>query len=165
MVDGSNGDGSHADGSKGTALADRFDAFLLDLDGVVFRGGRAVDGAAAAVAALRATAPLRFLTNNASRTPEQVAAHLRRLGVAAEADEVRTSAQAAVRLLVAAVGAGAGRPVLVVGGDGLLDAVAAAGFVPVHSAMDAPVAVVQGLAQDLAWPTLAEGCYRGAGAP
>jgi glycerol 3-phosphatase-2 len=140
-------------------LADHFDTFLLDLDGVVFRGGQALPGAGSAVGALQAMASVRFLTNNASRTPEQVAAHLRRLGVAADAQEVRTSAQAAVRLLAATVGPGAGRPVLVVGGDGLVDALTHAGFVPVWSAADEPIAVVQGFAPDLSWPALAQGCY------
>jgi glycerol-1-phosphatase len=148
-----------ASGPSSAALAERFDAFLLDLDGVVFRGGQAVAGAESAVAGLRALAPVRFVTNNAARTPKQVAAHLQRLGVFAHADEVRTAAQAAVELLVATVGPGLGRPVLVVGGDGLVEALRPADFTPVWSADDAPVAVVQGFSPDLAWPALAEGCY------
>ena len=48
-----------------------------------------------------------FVTNNAARTPETVAAHLRELGVAAEPDDVVTSAQAAATLVLGRVGAGA----------------------------------------------------------
>ena len=43
----------------------------------------------------KAAARLAFITNNASRPPDAVAAHLRDLGVEAEPDDVVTSAQAA----------------------------------------------------------------------
>ncbi|HEX4703245.1 MAG TPA: haloacid dehalogenase, partial [Pseudonocardiaceae bacterium] len=53
---------------------DRYDALLLDLDGTVYRGGTAVDGAEPAIrAAHQAGVAVRFVTNNASRTPEDVA--------------------------------------------------------------------------------------------
>ena len=96
-----------------------------------------------------------FVTNNAARTPEAVAAHLRDLGVAAEPDDVVTSAQAAATLVAERVPAGA--PVLVVGGDGLRAALTERGLRPVASADDEPAAVVQGFAPDVGWTLLTEG--------
>ncbi|MGB3827911.1 MAG: haloacid dehalogenase, partial [Ornithinimicrobium sp.] len=58
-------------------LLERHDAALLDLDGVIYTGERAVPGAVRAVGAARA-ARLRtvLVTNNATRTPEAVVNHL-----------------------------------------------------------------------------------------
>ena len=52
------------------------DVALLDLDGVVYVGPAAVPGVPEALAAARADGMrLGFVTNNAARTPEQVAGH------------------------------------------------------------------------------------------
>ena len=54
-----------------------YDVALLDLDGVVYVGPAAVPGVPEALArAAAAGMRLGFVTNNAARTPEQVAAHL-----------------------------------------------------------------------------------------
>ena len=59
------------------SLALRHDVALLDLDGVVYIGDDAVDGAVEGLAAARATGMgLAFVTNNAGRPPEDVAEHL-----------------------------------------------------------------------------------------
>lgn len=139
------------------APADRFDTALLDLDGVVYVGPDAIDGVPETLAeARRRGMRTAFVTNNAARTPETVAAHLRELGVEAAADDVVTSAQAAATLVFDQVGAGAA--VLVVGGEGLRVALTERGMRPVTSADDA-VAVVQGFAPDLDWRSLAEGTF------
>ena len=50
---------------------------MFDLDGVVYVDGHAVEHAAESIALAReGGAHIAFITNNASRTPEQVAAHL-----------------------------------------------------------------------------------------
>lgn len=137
--------------------ADRFDTALLDLDGVVYVGPDAIDGVPETLADVRRRGMrTAFVTNNASRTPETVAAHLHELGVDAAADDVVTSAQAAATLVLDLVGAGAG--VLVVGGEGLHAALTERGMRPVTSADDA-VAVVQGFAPDVDWQSLAEGTF------
>ncbi len=136
-------------------LCRAYDVALLDLDGVVYHGADPVPGAAAAIAAARAAGMrMAFVTNNASRTPADVAAHLTAVGVAADPAEVATAAQAAATLLTSLVPAGA--RVLVTGGDGLRVAVAEAGLVPVATAADGPAAVVQGYAPDLGYADLAE---------
>ncbi|CCH33825.1 HAD-IIA family hydrolase [Actinosynnema sp. NPDC047251] len=135
-------------------LLDRYDALLLDLDGTVYRGHDAVPGAVEAVAAARGRGiGIRFVTNNATRSPQDVADHLTEIGFRAALDEVSTSAQAAAAMLPDLVGPGAG--VLVLGTDALADEVRRCGFTPVRTAEGA-AAVVQGLSQDLGWRELAE---------
>jgi HAD superfamily hydrolase (TIGR01450 family) len=74
-------------------IADAYDAFLFDLDGVLYRGDRPIPGAAGAVDALRrAGKRVAFVTNNSARTPEAVLAHLATVGVHAESGEIETSA-------------------------------------------------------------------------
>jgi glycerol 3-phosphatase-2 len=145
-----------ADGLR-EAPVDRFDTALLDLDGVVYVGPTAIDGVPEALAEVRRRGMrTAFVTNNAARTPEAVAAHLRELGVQADVTDVVTSAQAAATLVLDLVGPGAA--VLVVGGEGLRAALAERDLRPVTSA-DEAVAVVQGFAPDVGWQALAEGTF------
>ncbi|MBM7773001.1 HAD superfamily hydrolase (TIGR01450 family) [Actinokineospora baliensis] len=138
----------------GDRLLDGYDALLFDLDGTVYRGGEAISGAAGAIAAARADGTtVRFVTNNASRSPAQVADHLVQLGVPAEPGEVSTSAQAAAAVLAARLSPG--EHVLVLGTSALAAEVTAVGLVPVRTA-DGVAAVVQGLSPDLSWRDLAE---------
>ena len=139
----------------GDALIHRYDAALFDLDGVIYLGPSAVPGAAAGIARLKAAGvKVGYVTNNAARAPRVVAQHLRDLGVPADDTDVVTSAQAGAQLLVNRFGPGA--KVLVVGGEGILAALDEAGLLPVHSADDSPVAVIQGFAFDLTWSQLNE---------
>ena len=142
-------------GASELPLAEAYDAALVDLDGVVYVGPAAVPGAVAALTGAREFGmQLAFVTNNASRTPEAVAAHLSELGVAASPAEVATAAQAAARILVERLAPGS--KVLVVGGPGLVEAVGAAGFALVTSADDLPAAVVQGYTAATSYAELAE---------
>lgn len=135
-----------------------YDVAMLDLDGVVYRGGRAVAGAPEHVEAVRARGlRVAFVTNNASRSPAVVAAHLRALGVAADDDDVVTSAQAVARLVADRFGRGA--RILSIGGDGLRAALVACGLLPVVSLEQEPVAVVQGFGPHIGWADLAEASY------
>lgn len=139
-------------------LAAEFDVALVDLDGVAYRGKDPIDHAAPSLVAARdGGLDLVFVTNNASREPEDVAHQLGELGIPTSPDEVMTAAQAAAALLSERLAPGA--PVLVVGGQGLVTAVAAAGMAVVTSAEDDPVAVVQGFAPHLGWRDLAEAAY------
>jgi HAD superfamily hydrolase (TIGR01450 family) len=136
---------------------DDHDVVLLDLDGVVYVGPHAVEGAAAALGDVRAHgAQIAFVTNNAARTPEQVAAHLRELGVDASARDVVTSAPAAARML--ADDLDDGDRVLVVGAEGLREAVRAVGLTPVDAVADGVRAVVQGFSPQTSWAMLDEAC-------
>ena len=96
-------------------LLSRHDLAMFDLDGVVYVGGKAIPGVPERLERVRDSGVhLAFVTNNASRTPEKVAAKLEGVGVTAAAVDVVTSAQAAARVLVDEHGAGA-RVLLLVG--------------------------------------------------
>ena len=132
-----------------------YDVALLDLDGVVYVGPDAVPGVPQALAAARATGMhLGFVTNNAARTPDEVAGHLSELGVPADHSDVITSSQAAATVVAAQFGPGA--RVLPVGGPGVAAALTAAGLHVVDRAEDDPVAVVQGYGREVGWAQLAE---------
>jgi HAD superfamily hydrolase (TIGR01450 family) len=137
-------------------LSEAYDVALLDLDGVVYVGHRPVPNAAEALAKARAAGQrLAFVTNNASRTPNAVAALLREVGVPATADDVVTSAQATARLLAERLPAGA--PVLVVGSTALRHALRAQGLRPVSTAAERPAAIAQGFDPQLSYGLIAEG--------
>ncbi|WP_344060846.1 TIGR01458 family HAD-type hydrolase [Terrabacter lapilli] len=73
---------------------------LLDLDGVVYVGDRAVPGAAEAIDWLRHEGIAHvFLTNTTSRPRQAIVAKLAGLGIPAEADQVLTPAVSAVAWL------------------------------------------------------------------
>jgi glycerol 3-phosphatase-2 len=136
-------------------LLDEHDLLLLDLDGVLYVGDQAVGGAAIALQQVRDRGvAVAFVTNNAARTPDAVAAQLLGMGVAAAREEVITSAMAAAQLLAGDLEPGAA--VLVVGGDGVRQALLEAGLQPVNAAGEHPVAVVQGWAAEVGWSMLAE---------
>jgi HAD superfamily hydrolase (TIGR01450 family) len=132
-----------------------YDVALLDLDGVVYVGPAPVPGVPDALARARqAGMRLGFVTNNASRSPDDVAAHLSAIGVPAEGADVITSSQAAATVVRAHFGPGA--KVLPVGGPGVPAALAAAGLTVVGRAEEEPVAVVQGFGPHVAWAELSE---------
>ena len=101
--------------------------------------------------------PVVFVTNNASRSVESVAAHLQDLGVRTQAERVVSSAQAGASLLAQHVPAGS--KILVTGTEALADCLRAVGLEPVSSQADNPVAVVQGFNPQLSWEDLAEAAY------
>ena len=139
-------------------LAEAFDVALVDLDGVAYRGHLPIPHASESLVAARDRGlRLVFVTNNASREPEDVAGQLTSLDIPASRDEVMTAAQACAALLRTRLEPGA--RVLVVGGKGLVTAVTAEGFEVVTSAEEHPVAVAQGYAPEVGWPQLAEAAY------
>ncbi len=141
-----------------TDLISRFDALLSDLDGVVYAGPHAIPGAVESLSRLAGLGiGLGYVTNNASRTPAQVAQHLRDLGAPAEDHQVVSSSQAAAALLASMFPAGA--RVLITGSTALAQEVELVGLVPVRSAEDDPVAVVQGFNPEIGWKDLAEASY------
>jgi HAD superfamily hydrolase (TIGR01450 family) len=137
------------------SLSEAYDLVMFDLDGVVYVDGRAVPRAPEGIAHVRETGShVAFITNNASRTPEQVADHLRDLGVDAVPADVVTSSQAAARLLHEAHGDGA--HIAVLGAEGLVVAVREEGLVPVSVGDTSAVAIVSGYAPDARWSEIME---------
>lgn len=124
-------------------IADRYEAFLLDLDGVVYRGDEAVSGAPETLAALRERdRRVVFLTNNSARPPDAVAERLEAMGIPASPEEVVTSAQAAGTLLTREARNGA--TAYVVGEEGIRRALADAGIEVLDGSPDRADLVVVG---------------------
>ena len=110
-------------------------AWVLDLDGVIWLSDQPIPGAAEAVARLRAAGErVLFVTNNSSAPVGVQEAKLAGFGIPAAGDVV-TSAMAGARLV------SAGERVLVCGGPGIVEAVAARGAEPVRDG-DADVVMV-----------------------
>ena len=138
-----------------SALVDGYDAAFFDLDGVIYLGPDPVAGAPEALAQLgRLGKRVMFVTNNAARPAQVVIDQLRGLGVAAEPDNVLTSAQVAAVMLPRELPAGA--KILVCGSANLANLLQESGFTIVASADDHPAAVVQGYDPDLSWRRLDE---------
>ncbi len=135
-------------------LASRYDVLLLDLDGVLYRGDEPVAHALEAMVALRRSGiRVIFLTNNSSRTPQQVASKLEGLGVAADPSEVVTSALATADLLAARGGS-----VFVVGQDGIRRALAEAGLEILDGEPDHVDHVVVGVDVEATYAKLRTAC-------
>ncbi len=139
-------------------LREAYDLAMLDLDGVVYVGGEAVPHAPGELAAARdAGMRLAFITNNAARPPATVAEHLVRLGVEATREDVVTSAQAAARVLRSRLAAGA--RVVLLGAEGLREAVEGEGLVPVGVDEEAE-ALVTGYGPDVLWRDIMRAAVR-----
>jgi glycerol-1-phosphatase len=134
------------------SIAQEYDCLLIDLDGTVFRGAQPTDGAVQSLDEVHSRKL--FVTNNASRSADEVAAHLRDLGFGATGDDVVTSAQSAAHLLAGELPPNS--RVLIVGTEALANEITAVGLCPVRRWDDNPVAVVQGLSMTIGWPDLAE---------
>src|SRR3954451_20742100 len=100
--------------------------YLIDMDGVIYRGNQLIAGAERFIHELRQEGvPFRFLTNNSQRGPRDVAIKLQRLGIAAEEEHVFTCAQATAQFLARQKPGGTA---FVIGEGGLLTALNHVGF-------------------------------------
>jgi NagD protein len=74
--------------------------YLIDMDGVIYRGNALIPGADRFIHELLASGvPFRFLTNNSQRTRRDVATRLQRLGIHVREEHVFTCAMATARFL------------------------------------------------------------------
>ena len=109
-----------------SAIARRYDHFLIDLDGCLWVGDEPTDRATAALAALReASKGIVFMTNDARHSPEEFVRKLWSLGFRASLAEVVTAGAA---LQFALAGRQDGGAAYVIGSRALVDHVAAAGL-------------------------------------
>lgn len=132
-------------------------AFILDLDGVIWRGDALLPGAKSLFEFFQAHSfPYVFVTNNATLTPQHFCDKARRLGLIIHADQVITSSHAAVRMLQAQFPTGA--RIFVIGENGLLETLSGAQFRITQSAQDAQ-AVVVGMDRQVNWQKMAEAAY------
>ncbi|GGA24943.1 TIGR01457 family HAD-type hydrolase [Paenibacillus physcomitrellae] len=130
-------------------MAFRWKGFLIDLDGTMYHGSQMVPGADQWIAELnKRQIPFLFVTNNSSRTPADVAASLRQMGIQADAGQVCTSAVGAALYLADRE---PGARVAVVGEAGLISALEEAGLVITE---ERPDYVVQGIDRSFNYETL-----------
>ncbi|WIM68778.1 HAD-IIA family hydrolase [Corynebacterium breve] len=134
-----------------TLISD-YDSLLLDLDGTVWAGGEAIPGAVEAINASQL--PAVYVTNNASRGPDEVSEKLKAIGLPVEPENVLTSAQAAITM--AGEYLQPGDPVLIVGAPSFKDLVAQAGYLVVDSADENPKVVLHGHYPETGWAQLSE---------
>ncbi|GMV97515.1 MAG: acid sugar phosphatase [Phycisphaerae bacterium] len=100
--------------------------FLIDMDGVVYRGHELIPGADRFVRRLREEdVPFLFLTNNSQRTRRDVATKLRRMGIDVEERHIFTCAMATARFLARQKPKGTA---YVIGEGGLLHALHTNGY-------------------------------------
>jgi NagD protein len=100
--------------------------FLIDMDGVIYRGSELIPGAERFVRQLLdLELPFFFLTNNSQRTRRDVVAKLRRLGIEVNESHIFTCAMATARFLAAQKPGGTA---YVIGEGGLLHALHQNGY-------------------------------------
>ncbi|MGK0186868.1 MAG: NagD protein [Verrucomicrobiales bacterium] len=100
--------------------------FLLDMDGVIYRGNRIIPGADVFVRRLRESGTrFLFLTNNSQRTRRDVAMKLCRMGIEAIDRDIFTCAMATARFVAAQKPNGTA---YVIGEGGLLSALHTNGY-------------------------------------
>lgn len=100
--------------------------FLIDMDGVICRGGQLICGAAEFISQLQAAqTPFAFLTNNSQRTRRDVATKLERMGIDVDEVHVFTCAMATARFLAEQLPEGTA---YVIGEGGLLQALHTNGY-------------------------------------
>lgn len=126
-----------------------YDAYLFDLDGVVWLGTEPIPGVAEAINSLKAARKnIRFITNNAGQHRSVQCEKLVRMGVHAEAAEVITSGYATAQVIKRTFGA---TSVHVMGTDDLRREMTDAG----HQIVDEkPSVVVVGFDREFSWQKL-----------
>ncbi|MGR9048960.1 TIGR01457 family HAD-type hydrolase [Halobacillus faecis] len=72
-----------------------YKGYLIDLDGTMYKGAERIEGAAEFVEHLKSkNLPFMYLTNNSSKTVDQIAEKLNQIGVHAKPEQVYTSSLA-----------------------------------------------------------------------
>jgi NagD protein len=108
--------------------------YLIDMDGVLYRGPELIPGADHFIQQLRARdIPFRLLTNNSQRTRRDVVAKLAHLGIDVEEEHIFTSAMATARFLAQQKPGGTA---FVIGEGGLLTALHQNGYAVVDHEPD-----------------------------
>jgi NagD protein len=108
--------------------------YLIDMDGVIYRGGELIPGADLFLRRLiDDDVPFLFLTNNSQRTRRDVATKLNRMGIPAREEHVFTCAMATARFLARQKPGGTA---FVIGEGGILNALHTNGYAIVDQSPD-----------------------------
>jgi HAD superfamily hydrolase (TIGR01450 family) len=134
------------------AILGRYSAFLVDVDGVLTRGGDALPGAVEGFGTLRARGRALVLTNNSTRSRGELADHLEKLGFAVSPDDILGSAFLAARYLALHYGP---VDVWVLGEDGVRDEMLLSGH-RLASRPEGATWVVAGMDRDVTYDKFAQ---------
>lgn len=131
-----------------------YKGYLFDIDGTIYKGTELIVGAKEFVQKLADDGiPYLFVTNNSSKTPDEVAMKLNSMGIPCNKDNVVTSAMATARYIALEA---KGSTVYVIGGSGIRTALTEAGMTIVDD--EHADYVVVGLDIDLTYEKLAKAC-------
>lgn len=132
---------------------DRYKAICLDLDGTVYRGIEPIPEAVSFIAKMQQKGldPY-FITNNSSMTRLQFQDKLASFGIQAAADRIMTSAIAAAKYCKEHY---AGASVMMIGEEGLEDALVSEG---IQLTNEAPDVVIMGIDRGVTYAKLADAC-------
>ena len=129
-----------------------YTTYLIDLDGVIYRGNELLPGAQEFIAWLENNQKkYLFLTNNSFATGEQILAKLERLGIPADSAHLLTAGQAAIQNIARRLPGGT---VYVVGEQPLTELVEANGLKPASVDAQQADAVLVGLDRDFDYAIL-----------
>ena len=128
----------------------QYKAYLIDLDGTMYMGTDEIDGAKQFIDYLNVKGiPHLYVTNNSTKTPEQVTEKLREMHIDAKPEEVVTSALATADYISEQ---SPGASVYMLGGSGLNTALTEAGLVIKMTSM---LIMVIGLDEQVTYEKLA----------
>ncbi|MCK5829479.1 MAG: HAD-IIA family hydrolase [Methylococcales bacterium] len=133
-------------------------ALIIDMDGVLWEGNRALPGLKAFFQLLRKKSlPFVLATNNASLTQEQYVSKLKKMGIVVSLKEILTSSMATAHYLAEQPISNSPRA-FVIGEEGLRQPLTHQGFILIDSFdADTPADfVICGLDRNLTWDKLAD---------
>lgn len=129
----------------------QYKGYLIDLDGTMYRGEERIDAASRFVTKLaEQEIPHLFVTNNSSKTPEQVSDKLLSMDIPAKPEQVVTSSVAAARFIKKQYGE---TGVYMIGEKGLKTALEDEGH---RLTEEAPEVVVMGIDHEISYEKLAK---------
>lgn len=132
-----------------------YKGYLVDLDGTMYKGTKPIQGASEFVEYLESkNKPFLFLTNNSSKTVEQISEKLNDLGVKAKPDQVYTSSLATAEYIR---NEKEDARVFVIGEEGLFHAIKHEGLELVEDHADY---VVIGIDRDINYEKFAKACLQ-----
>ncbi|WP_062354627.1 TIGR01457 family HAD-type hydrolase [Bacillus kwashiorkori] len=131
----------------------QYKGYLIDLDGTMYRGTEKIAAASDFVKSLvEANIPYLFLTNNSTRTPEQVASKLNEFDIPANSEQVFTSSLATANYIY---NLQKGAKIYCIGEEGLFAALEEYGF---QMAKEDADYVVVGLDREVTYEKFAIAC-------
>ncbi|WP_305038436.1 TIGR01457 family HAD-type hydrolase [Halobacillus sp. Nhm2S1] len=130
-----------------------YKGYLIDLDGTMYKGAERIEGASEFVEHLKMqNIPFMYLTNNSSKTVDQIAKKLNQIGVRATPEQVYTSSLATAEYISSQNDKAR---VFAIGEEGLFDALRGEGLELVKESADF---VVIGIDREINYEKLARAC-------